>query len=44
MKYPIIYISENNNQIKEIIENEIKIKNNGLPKNYDDFNQIKSIG
>jgi len=32
------------NQIKEIIENEIKIKNNGLPKNFDDFNQIKSIG
>ena len=32
------------NQIKEIIDNEIKIKNNGLPKNFDDFNQIKSIG
>ncbi|MDC3059181.1 carbamoyl-phosphate synthase large subunit [Candidatus Pelagibacter sp.] len=31
-------------QIKEIIDNEIKIKNNGLPKNFDDFNQIKSIG
>ncbi len=32
------------NQIKEIVDNEIKIKNNGLPKNFDDFNQIKSIG
>ena len=32
------------NQIKEIIDNEIKIKINGLPKNFDDFNQIKSIG
>ena len=32
------------NQIKEIIDNEIKIKNNGLPKNFDDFNKIKSIG
>jgi len=32
------------NQIKEIIDSEIKIKNNGLPKNFDDFNQIKSMG
>ena len=32
------------NQIKEIIDNEIKIKINGLPKNFDDFNKIKSIG
>ncbi len=32
------------NQIKEIVENEVKIKNNGLPKNFDDFNQIKSMG
>ena len=32
------------NQIKEIIDNEIKIKNNGLPKNFNDFNQIKSMG
>jgi len=32
------------NQIKEIIDNEIKIKNNGLPKNFDNFNQIKSMG
>jgi len=29
---------------KEIIDNEIKIKINGLPKNFDDFNKIKSIG
>ena len=27
------------NQIKEIIENEIKIKNNGLPKNFDDYSK-----
>ncbi len=32
------------NQIQEIIDNEIKIKNNGLPKNFNDFNQIKSMG
>ncbi len=32
------------NQIKEIIDNEIKIKNKGLPKNFNDFNHIKSIG
>ncbi len=32
------------NQIKEIIDYEIKIKNNGIPKNFDDFNQIKSMG
>ena len=32
------------NQIKEIIENEIKIKKKGLPKNFNEFNYIKSIG
>ncbi len=32
------------NQIKEIVDNEFKIKNNGLPKNFDDFNLIKSMG
>ena len=31
------------NQIKEIIDNEIKIKNNGLPKNFENFNQIKLL-
>jgi carbamoyl-phosphate synthase large subunit len=31
-------------QIKEIIDNEIKIKNKGLPKNFNEFNRIKSIG
>ncbi len=31
-------------QIKEIVEHEIYIKNNGLPKNFIDFNKIKSIG
>ena len=31
-------------QIKEIIENEIKIKKKGLPKNFNEFNYIKSIG
>ncbi len=32
------------NQIKEIIDNENKIKKNGLPKTYNEFNYIKSIG
>ena len=32
------------NQIKEIIENEIKIKKKGLPKSFNEFNYIKSIG
>ncbi len=32
------------NQIKEIIDSEFKIKSNGLPKNFDDFNLIKSMG
>ena len=32
------------NQIKEIIENEIKIKKKGLPKNFNELNYIKSIG
>ena len=31
-------------QIKEIVDNENKIKNRGLPKNFDEFNKIKSIG
>ncbi len=31
-------------QIKEIVEHEIYIKNKGLPKNFIDFNKIKSIG
>ena len=31
-------------QIKEIIENENKIKKNGLPKTFNEFNYIKSIG
>jgi carbamoyl-phosphate synthase large subunit len=31
-------------QIKEIIDAEKKIKKNGLPKNYYEFNRIKSIG
>jgi len=31
-------------QIKEIVENEIKIKNKGLPKDFNKFNKIKSIG
>ena len=31
-------------QIKEIIDNEIKIKSKGLPKNFNEFNKIKSIG
>ena len=32
------------NQIKDIIENENKIKKYGLPKTYNEFNYIKSIG
>ncbi len=32
------------NQIKEIVDNEIKIEKRGLPKNYIEFNRIKSIG
>ena len=31
-------------QIKEIVEVEKKIKKKGLPKNYNEFNKIKSIG
>ena len=31
-------------QIKEIIDDEIKIKNKGLPKNFIEFNRIKSVG
>ncbi len=31
-------------QIEEIVNNEIKIKRNGLPKNFNEFNRIKSIG
>ena len=31
-------------QIKEIIDNEFKIKKKGLPKNFNEFNYIKSIG
>jgi carbamoyl-phosphate synthase large subunit len=31
-------------QIKEIVEAENKIKKKGLPKNYNEFNRIKSIG
>ncbi|MFL2889874.1 MAG: carbamoyl-phosphate synthase large subunit [Pelagibacteraceae bacterium] len=31
-------------QIKEIVEVENKIQKEGLPKNYNDFNKIKSIG
>jgi len=32
------------NQIKDIIESENKIKKNGLPKTFNEFNYIKSIG
>jgi len=32
------------NQIKDIIDNENKIKKNGLPKTYNEFNYVKSIG
>ncbi|WP_440930227.1 carbamoyl-phosphate synthase large subunit [Candidatus Pelagibacter sp.] len=31
-------------QIKEIVDNENKIKNKGLPGNFEEFNKIKSIG
>ena len=31
-------------QIKEIVDNEVFIKKKGLPKNFADFNRIKSIG
>ena len=31
-------------QIKEIIDIEIKIKKNGIPKSFEEFNFIKSIG
>ncbi len=31
-------------QIKEIVEHEIYIRNKGLPNNFIDFNKIKSIG
>tara|TARA_B100000424_G_scaffold70923_1_gene52568 strand:+ start:1 stop:2439 length:2439 start_codon:yes stop_codon:yes gene_type:complete len=31
-------------QIKEIVESENRIKNKGLPKNFGEFNKIKSIG
>jgi carbamoyl-phosphate synthase large subunit len=31
-------------QIKELVDEEIKIKNKGLPKNFAEFNRIKSIG
>ncbi len=32
------------NQIKDIVDCEIKIKKYGLPRNYNEFNYIKSIG
>ena len=32
------------NQIKEIVDEENEIKKNGLPKTYNEFNYIKSIG
>ncbi len=32
------------NQIKEIVDNENKIKNKGLPRDFNEFNRIKSIG
>ena len=31
-------------QIKEIVDTEIQIKKKGLPKNYVEFNRVKSIG
>jgi carbamoyl-phosphate synthase large subunit len=31
-------------QIKEIVDNENKIRNKGLPRNFEEFNKIKSIG
>ena len=32
------------NQIKELIDEENKLRKNGLPRNFDEFNRIKSIG
>jgi carbamoyl-phosphate synthase large subunit len=32
------------NQIKEIVDTENKIKSKGLPKEFNEFNRIKSIG
>jgi len=32
------------NQIKEIVEEEIKLVKKGIPKTYNEFNRIKSIG
>jgi len=32
------------NQIKELVDEEYKIKKKGLPKNFNEFNRIKSIG
>jgi carbamoyl-phosphate synthase large subunit len=32
------------NQIKEIVDTETKIKSKGLPKEFNEFNRIKSIG
>ena len=31
-------------QIKEIVDNETKIKNKGIPRDFNEFNRIKSIG
>ena len=31
-------------QIKEIVKNENRIKNNGIPNNFIEFNRVKSIG
>jgi carbamoyl-phosphate synthase large subunit len=31
-------------QIKDLVDSEIKIKNKGLPKNFNELNEIKSIG
>ena len=31
-------------QIKEIVDNEKELKNKGLPKSFEEFNKIKSIG
>ena len=32
------------NQIKELIDEENKLRKNGLPRNFNEFNRIKSIG
>ena len=32
------------NQIKEIVDEEININSKGLPKTFEEFNRIKSIG